>query len=64
MNKATLYVPVGSSEKYRQDTDWKHFLDIQVFDPQEMITSKFDLNGDGAVDVSDISLLIDVVLGK
>lgn len=54
----TLYVPSKSIAAYRTAAQWKNFVNIRCG------SWEADLNGDGNVDVSDVSLLIDIILGK
>ena len=61
---ATLYVPRGYKEAYQADENWGKFTTIEEIDVETPDLTRGDLNGDGMVDVSDVSLLIDVVLGK
>ena len=55
----TLHVPKGTIPIYRECDQWKDFLNI-VDDAD----ASGDLNGDGIVDVSDVNIMIDMVLGK
>ena len=62
---ATLYVPLTSLEKYQADEYWSKFQHIEGIDTgDEPELALGDLNGDGNVDVTDVSLLIYLVLGK
>ena len=56
-NSGTLYVPTGSVEAYKAVDCWKEFTNIVPF-------VRGDLTGSGTVDVDDLSLAIDMVLGK
>ena len=58
----TLYVPKGSVEAYKAADGWKNFLNIVGIDVAEPGV-KGDVNGDGAVDVADLNMLINAVLG-
>ena len=53
-NTATLYVPIGSLQAYKEATDWKGFANIQEFDPtavsgihddRTISTTLYDLQG-------------------
>ena len=61
---ATLYVPRGSKEAYQAHENWGKFTTIEEIEVETPELERGDLNGDGNVDVTDVSLLIDVVLGK
>ena len=61
---ATLYVPRGYKEAYQADENWVKFANIEEIDVETPELERGDLNGDGNVDVSDVSLLIDLILGK
>ena len=54
----TLHVPAGSLEAYEADTNWSNFFEFIV----EM-TPSGDANGDGETDISDVTDLIDFLLG-
>ena len=55
---ATLYVPKGSKQAYENANYWKEFKEIVEIG----VTLPGDLNGDDAVDVTDVVELIDMVL--
>ena len=57
-NTCKLYVPRGSLQLYKKADQWKDFLNIE----QEggLIG---DVNGDGKVNVSDVSALINMIMG-
>lgn len=58
---ATLYVPRGSAQAYRTSPGWSGFGKIVEIDiPDERV--KGDINGDGIVDIADVSLLINEML--
>ncbi len=54
--RATLYVPVGLVEVYQSTADWNkvNFIEEMPMNP--------DVNGDGSVDISDITSLIGKLL--
>ncbi len=58
---ATLYVPRGSKEAYQADENWGRFQNIEEIDVEEPGVLG-DLNGDGAVDVEDVNVLINLIL--
>ena len=56
-----LKVPRGKVDEYRQADQWKDFQNI-VEDTEDAVTG--DLDGSGAVDGSDLNILINIILGK
>lgn len=56
--KTTLHVPHGSSGEYGSADVWKSFGKIEEMPPAEG-----DINGDGKVDVVDMNLIINKILG-
>ncbi|MBR1803839.1 MAG: leucine-rich repeat protein, partial [Muribaculaceae bacterium] len=62
---ATLYVPRGSKEAYQADENWGKFLTIEEIDVEDPGDEPVvgDLNGDGKVDVSDVNIAINIILG-
>ncbi|MBR1803840.1 MAG: leucine-rich repeat protein [Muribaculaceae bacterium] len=61
---ATLYVPRGSKEAYAAHENWGKFTTIEEIDVEEPITVPGDLNGDNKVDVSDVNIVINIILGQ
>ena len=57
---ATLYVPIGTKEKYEACKGWKIFNNIVEKD----MTVLGDANGDMRVNVSDIVEIVNDILGK
>ena len=55
-SQATLYVPAASLELYRQAEYWRDFAHI------EPIVQAGDVNGDGILNVTDVTLLINLLL--
>ena len=55
----TLYVPKGTKNVYKVTVPWKDFLNIV----EESVGVVGDVNGDGRVNVSDVSVLINMILG-
>ena len=56
-----LKVPRGKVDEYRQADQWKNFQNI-VEDNEGVVTG--DLDGNGAVDGTDLNILINIILGK
>ena len=59
---ATLYVPRGAKEVYQADENWGKFATIEEIDVEQPGVPG-DLNGDGKVDVSDVNIAINIILG-
>ena len=57
--QATLVVPRGSVEKYRNAFEWDRFTNIVGAD---LLDLKGDVNGDGEITIADINALIDAIL--
>ena len=55
-----LIVPQASVSTYKTTSIWKDFYSIQGEDSG----LKGDVNGDGVVDISDVNILLNIVLGK
>ena len=53
---ATLHVPVGSIEVYQTTDPWSNFTNIVG------INEPGDVNGDGGINISDVTALIDLLL--
>lgn len=58
-DNCTLYVPIGTSETYREAFAWKDFTHIMEFNPE----NPGDVNVDGKMNVSDVTALINMILG-
>ncbi len=56
----TLYVPKGTVDTYKNAYEWKTFFFIS---DSETEPSEGDVNGDGKINVSDVSVLISMILG-
>ena len=56
---ATLYVPNGSKESYEAADYWKDFKSIV-----EVGHKLGDINGDGKVNIADVTALVNIILGK
>ena len=55
---ATLYVPIGTKEKYEAIEGWKYFtIIIEAGDE----TTEGDVNGDMKVDFADVMAVINVI---
>ena len=66
IGNATLYVPEASVSQYTSTAPWSGFgkivaLPDDVVEPAEQVVG--DLDGDGAITVNDITLLINIYLG-
>ena len=57
-NICKLYVPQGSLQLYKNAAQWKDFLNIE-----EEGGIVGDVNGDGRVNVSDVTTLVNMILG-
>ena len=58
--KATLYIPKDTKILYFNTLPWSEFLNIQEEGDSEPI--KGDVNGDGKLDVTDVTALINMIL--
>ena len=58
----TLYVPRGSKEIYENTYPWGYFQNIVEFDETQQMPFVGDVNGDGRVNVSDITTLVNNIL--
>ena len=58
-----VYVPKGFKPVYWVADGWKEFTNIYELD-EVPVTNKCDVNGDGKVDVSDVNMVINAMLGK
>lgn len=59
-NNAIVYVPIGAKRDYELTNYWNLFTNIVEMNMDE--TPPGDANGDGEVNITDISTLIDVIL--
>jgi hypothetical protein len=57
---ATLYVPNGSKEAFEAADYWKEFKSIEEYEYYE----PGDVNMDGAVEISDVVLMVNYILGN
>ena len=60
-NDATLYVPKGSKSTYAMTNYWKGFKSIAEMPELRAIG---DVDGDGKVNISDVTKLVNIILGK
>ncbi len=58
---ATLHVPASSVEEYKNAKYWKNFNHINPITVAILITG--DVDGDGAIGITDVADLIDLILG-
>lgn len=56
---ATLYVPAGSVDAYKEDVEWKKFCTIV---PIGTVLTPGDVNLDGIISIEDAIVLIDMIL--
>ena len=56
----TLYVPKGTVDTYKNANEWKTFFFIS---DDETEPSDGDVNGDGKINVSDVTALINMIMG-
>lgn len=66
MDNCILYVPKGSLATYWAANGWNEFKNIEEFDPaggENPEPLKGDVNGDGKVNVSDVTTLVNIILG-
>lgn len=59
-NDATLYIPIGATEDYQLTNYWNKFAHI-VEKNLDIVPG--DVDGDGRVGISDVTALIDLLLG-
>ncbi len=60
MKTATLYVPVGTIDKYKSTYGWKSFATIV----EGLPVKAGDANSDGLVDVGDVVAIVNKILGE
>lgn len=62
---ATLYVPAGAKRLYKITTGWSNFTNIVEMEPTEEPEEERlegDVDGDGSVDIADITRLVEIIL--
>ena len=59
MSNKTLYVPVGCKQYYENAEGWNQFGEIV-----EEGGMTGDVNGDHRVDIADVNMVINIMLGK
>ena len=57
---ATLFVPFGCTSRYESADYWKDFKEIK--ETTERVLG--DINGDGRVDITDVTSLVNIILDK
>ena len=62
-NNATLYVPAESVPAYQANTTWNKFYQIQSIG-EEPSADPGDVNGDGKMNISDVTALINLLLSN
>ncbi|MBQ0114766.1 MAG: leucine-rich repeat protein, partial [Bacteroidales bacterium] len=62
-NNATLYVPKGCVATYQAAEGWKEFSSIEEIQDDKPQGLKGDLNEDTLVDIADLNILINMILG-
>ena len=62
--EATLYVPAASLDAYKSTDPWSKFTHIKAIEGEQPTQKPGDVNGDGAIDVADISSVISVMAGS
>lgn len=60
--KATLQVPAQSVNTYKTAYNWSKFFKIIAIGSEDF--KKGDVNGDNNVDITDVNILINIILGK
>ena len=55
-----VYVPRGCADAYQNASGWEVFFNIYEYD----VVFKGDVNGDSEVDITDVNILLNIVLGK
>ena len=58
-----IYVPKGSQQLYWVAQGWNEFANIYELEEQSE-PNKCDVNGDGKVDIADVNMVINAMLGK
>ncbi len=56
----TLYVPIGTKATYAATINWKSFKNIVEMD----FAVRGDVDGDGTIDVADVTTLVGLILGS
>ena len=59
-NSGTLIVPQASIEAYKAATCWKQFSNVQAIE----VVAMADVNGNGVVDMDDLTFLINQMVGE
>ena len=59
---ATLYVPIGTKAIYEAEKAWKNFKYIVEY--RTIYKNSGDVNGDGKINIADVTKLVNIILGK
>ncbi|MBQ9216602.1 MAG: leucine-rich repeat protein, partial [Muribaculaceae bacterium] len=59
-----LHVPLGCKDTYQAAPVWEAFFSVTADLPNDNPTTHGDVNGDNIVDVSDVNMIINIMLGK
>ena len=60
----TLYVPAGTLSTYMADYNWSHYFGNIVEMNSDPDIDNGDMNGDGTINVSDITMLIGLIMNN
>ena len=60
-SNATLYLPKGCKTAYESANYWKNFKKIEELEWGHAVG---DIDGDGDVNIADVTALVNMILGK